>query len=257
MKGIDISHWNGNINFQRVKNAGIQFVIIKAGGSDSGNGYKDSMFETNYTKAKAAGLYVGTYYFVGKQFITKENGIADAKKFYDIIKGKTFTMPVCLDLEATSPANKTGATEATVAFCDYMESLGYYATIYSSTDSGFQERLDCSKLTAFDKWVASWKSTKPTYPDSFGMWQYSSKGNVDGIEGNVDLDYAYKDYPSIIKSMKTVNTLKEEMWNQYVEIAREVIKGRFGDGETRVKLLEAAGYDYDWVQKIVNYLLSE
>jgi len=256
MQGIDISHWNGNIDFYKVKKDGKEFAIIKAGGSETSNPYKDSMFETYYKQAKQAGIYVGAYYYVGKKFITESQGKLDAIRFSELLKGKTFEMPVCLDLEETSPSSKEGATRATIAFCEYMESLGYYVSIYASTDSGFKERLNTEKLTAYDKWVASWSNKKPTYPKSYGMWQYSSKGRVNGINGNVDLDIAYKDYPSVITPTSTNETLKDEMWKQYVEIAKDVIRGDYGDGNTRITALSKSGYDYRWVQKIVNKLLG-
>lgn len=197
-KGIDVSHWQGVIDWVSVKASGIEFAIIKAGGSDDGF-YTDSTFEQNYTRAKAAGLPVGAYYFVGSLCTTKEDGIADAKRFLEIIKGKSFEYPVYIDLESTNPAAKAGATEACIGFCETMEAAGYYCGIYASDISGFKERLDISKLERFDKWVAIYGS-KPNYVKSYGVWQYSSTGKVSGISGNVDMNEAYKDYPQIIKA---------------------------------------------------------
>ena len=197
MKGIDVSRHQKSINWAQVKASGISFAILKAGGSDEGF-YTDSTFEGNYAAAKAAGIPVGAYYFVGTRCISREDGIADAKRFLKMIEGKTFEYPVYIDLEATSPANKAGATDACIGFCQTMEQAGYYCGIYASDISGFQERLDLSRLTAYDKWVARYGS-KPQYVKSYGIWQYSDSGKVAGIGPEVDLDESYIDYPKIIK----------------------------------------------------------
>ena len=203
-KGIDVSKWQGNIDFVRVKNSGIDFVIIKAGGSDSLKGnYIDKNFEQNYQRAKQAGLNVGAYYFVGASCKTPERGAQDALKFADMIKGKKFEYPVYIDFEAPNKLNKRGNTDAVITFCACMESWGYYVGIYASDISGFKERLYLNDLKAYDKWVARYGS-QPKYVTTYGMWQFSSKGKVAGINGNVDMDYAYKQYPTIMV-MKHLN----------------------------------------------------
>ena len=196
-KGIDVSHWQGVIDWLSVKESGIEFAILKAGGSDDGF-YTDSTFEQNYKEAKAVGLPVGAYYFVGRLCTSRADGIADAKRFLEIIKGKSFEYPVYIDLESTNPAAKAGATEACIGFCETMEAEGYYCGIYASDVSGFAERLDITKLQKFDKWVARYGS-KPQYVKTYGMWQYSSTGTVSGISSGVDMDESYMNYPEIIK----------------------------------------------------------
>lgn len=197
-KGIDVSHWQGTIDWNKVKAAGIQFAIIKAGGSDAGT-YTDSKWAENYKGAKAAGIPIGAYYFVGKDCVTAAAGKADAERFIKILKGKQLEYPVYMDNEAQPASTKAGITEATIAFCKTMEAAGYFVGIYGSAVSGFKERMVDSKLTAYAHWVAQYAS-KCSYKGDYGIWQYSSKGSVDGISGNVDLDYAYVDYPSIIKN---------------------------------------------------------
>ena len=123
-KGIDVSRWQGEIDWKAVKTSGIEFVILKAGGSDAGF-YIDAKFEQYFTGAKAAGLPVGAYYYVGKYCISREDGIADAKRFLEIIKNKLFEYPVYIDLEETSPASRSGATDACIGFCETMEKAGY------------------------------------------------------------------------------------------------------------------------------------
>lgn len=207
-KGIDVSRWQGEIDWKAVKTSGIEFVILKAGGSDAGF-YTDAKFEQYYTGAKAAGLPVGAYYYVGKYCISREDGIADAKRFLEIIKNKLFEYPVYIDLEETSPASRSGATDACIGFCETMEKAGYYCGIYASDVSGFMERLDISRLTKFDKWIARYGS-KPTCTPNYGIWQYSSTGKISGIAGNVDMNEAYMDYPVIIKNAELNGFKKAE-----------------------------------------------
>lgn len=198
IRGIDISSWQGNIDFQKVKASGIQFVIIKAGGSDSGF-YTDKRFCENYKNAVLAGLSVGAYYFVGRYCKSAEAGVADAQRFYDIIKNLKLDYPVYIDFEAPNSSNKQGNTDAVNAFCLYMESLGYYVGIYASDISGFKDRLYLEQLARFDKWVARYGS-EPKLVKNWGIWQSSSKGNIPGIAGHVDLDYSRNDYAGIIKT---------------------------------------------------------
>lgn len=197
-KGIDVSRWQGDINWLYVKDSGVEFAIIKAGGSDAGF-YKDATFECNYEDAKSVGIPIGSYYIVGKDCKSREDGVADAKRFIEMLKGKTFEYPVYIDLELTAPQDKVGVTDAVIGFCETMEAAGYYCGIYASDLSGFRDRLDLSRLSAFDKWVANY-SSEPTYVKNYGMWQKSSTGKVGGINGNVDVNIAYIDYPEVIKA---------------------------------------------------------
>ena len=196
IKGIDISHWNGDIDFNKVKAAGIEFVIIKAGGSDRGF-YTDSKFRENYEKAKAAGLFVGAYYFVGKKFYGDLSGIEDAKRFIKILQGMQFEYPVYLDVETTDSRYKELATDAAIAFCSTMEAAGYYVGIYASDISGFKEKLNHSRLEKYAHWVARYGKDPEVCKEGV-IHQCSSKGAVDGIVGSVDLDKASCDYSKYI-----------------------------------------------------------
>jgi lysozyme len=262
-RGIDISHWQGAIDWAKVKAAGIQFAIIKSGGSDAGF-YTDPRWEENYKGAKANGIAVGAYYFVGPGCISVADGQADAERFLAQLKGKQFEYPVYIDVEATPASKKAGATEAVIAFCRAMEAAGYYAGIYSSTYSGFRDRLDDSKLTPFTHWVAQYAS-KCTYGGSYGIWQYSSSGQVNGISGRVDMDVSYQDFPSIIKAGGFNGYAKKAAAPKPVapvqphktveKIAREVLTGKWGNGDDRRRRLASAGYDAAAVQAKVNELL--
>lgn len=197
-KGIDVSKYQGNIAWKQVKDSGIDFSIIKAGGSDDGF-YTDPTYEANYKNAKAVGMPVGAYYIVGPYCVSKEDGIADAKRFLKMLEGKTFEYPVYIDLELTSPATKSGTTDAVLAFCRTMEQAGYFCGVYASDISGFKDRLELSRLKTRALWVASYGSM-PKYVSSYGIWQKSDKGRVPGIAVDVDLDECYTDYPAIIKA---------------------------------------------------------
>ena len=266
-KGIDVSHWQGPIDWAKVKAAGIQFAIIKAGGSDAGL-YTDPRWEENYRGAKANGIAVGAYYFVGPACTTAEAGRADAGRFLSQLAGKQLEYPVFMDVEATTANAKAGATEAAIAFCRELEGAGYYAGIYSSTYSGFRDRLDDSKLSPFTHWAAQYAS-KCTYGGTYGIWQYSSSGRVNGINGNVDLDVSYIDYPSIIKAGGFNGYAKANgsqpgspapapvpARKSVDELANEVLAGRWGNEEDRKKRITTAGYDYATVQARVNEMLK-
>lgn len=264
IKGIDVSHWQGNIDWAKVTSSGVQFAIIKAGGSDDGF-YTDSKWEANYKGAKANGIAVGAYYFVGPKCVDAASGKADAERFIQLLKGKQLEYPVFMDNEAQPASEKAGITEATIAFCEAMEAAGYFVGIYGSTDSGFRERMDDSKLTAYTHWVAQYAS-KCTYAGSYGIWQYSSTGRVSGISGNVDMDLSYVDYPSAIKG-GGFNGYAEGTTTGGIpaavsarksvdEIASEVIAGKWGNGDNRRNRLTAAGYDYNAVQAKVNEKLG-
>ena len=194
VKGIDVSKWQEAINFEKVKNAGIEFVIIRAG---YGNGNKDGCFEQNYSRAKAAGLAVGAYWY---SYATSAAGAKiEAQKCAAILKGKQFEYPVYFDLEEKSQLEKGKdfCSSLITAFCDEMEAQGYFAGFYMSLSAVNAYVTDeVKKRYAF--WVAQWNSSC-SYTGKHGLWQYSSKGSVSGISGNVDLDYAYVDYPAIIK----------------------------------------------------------
>lgn len=195
IKGIDVSAWQGTIDWKKVREAGIEAAVLKAGGSDDGL-YTDSKWEQNYKEAKAAGLHVGAYYFVGEKCITKDDGKADAERFLDMLKGKKLDFPVYIDVEATSPSDRDGATEAAIAFLDVLEEAGYFAGIYASEVSGFRDRLDDSKLKKYSHWVAWYGEDEPAI--DYGGWQYSSSGRINGIDGYVDLDKFYDFSDTII-----------------------------------------------------------
>lgn len=210
-RGIDVSHWQGVVDWPQVAKH-CKFVILKAGGSDAGF-YKDSRFEYNYMKAREAGLAVGAYYFVGKRCTSAEAGRMDADRFANLLKGKQFDMPVYLDFEAPSTRDKKGNTDAAVAFCNRMEDLGYFVGIYASDIAGFADRLILSRCEPYTLWVARYGST-PKYVKRYGIHQSSEKGRMKGIDGYVDLNTCYRDFPTIIK-LYGFNGYKEVKKNEH------------------------------------------
>lgn len=228
IKGIDISHWNGSIDFNKVRASGIEFVIIKAGGHE-GRFYSDPNFLDNYWKALGAGLYVGAYYFAGKNFRGIEKGIEDAKHFIELLSGKRFEYPVYLDIEAQENRYKDGITDAAIAFCMTMEKAGYYVGIYASDISGFKDKLIHDRIEPYAHWVARYGKA-PEICKSYGIWQYSSKGSVNGISGSVDLDYSYEDYPEIMKKTGLNNVPKSEQSHKNKEVKKTKKKEGKKDG---------------------------
>lgn len=197
VKGIDVSKWNGNVDFKKVKKAGYDFVMINAGYGRYIS-QKDPYFETNYANAKAAGLGVGTYWY--SYAATATDARTEAETFAKVIEGKQFDYPVAFDLEDRTQCYlpRNVLNDMCDAFIGCLEKKGYYVCLYSFT-SFISDHINADTLSKYDLWLADWASN-PSYNGSIGMWQYSDKGKVNGIKGNVDLNVAYKDYPSIIKS---------------------------------------------------------
>lgn len=200
--GIDVSKHNGSIDFAKVKNAGYSFVIIRAGIGIATP--KDPMFEVNYSKAKAAGLNVGAYWFL--RSLTPEDARKEARMFIDILQGKMFEYPVYLDLENDPNYGyyplKTGKANCSAmvqAFCEEVENAGYFVGLYTSK-SVLETLLNENVKSKFSIWCAQWAS-QCTYKGTYGIWQKSEKGKINGIAGDIDLNVSYQDFPTIIKSL--------------------------------------------------------
>ena len=207
-KGIDISKYQAGIDLNNIKNNGYDFVIIRAGYTGWGDGDSmaiDPSFEDSYSRAKSAGLGVGAYYFTIAT--SYQEGVDEANWLYNnCLKGKQFDYPIYIDVEDDTggkqylrKAGKDATTQGIKGFCETMEKLGYYVGIYASDISGFKDMMNIDELKDYDKWVARY-GKKPEYVTEYGMWQTTSSGKVNGYNGNLDLNEAYKDYPGIIKS---------------------------------------------------------
>ena len=196
--GIDLSKHNIVNDWDAVKNQ-VDFVILRAGGNYGGF-YKDSKFERYYDACKLRGIPVGAYYDAGKEFYETGTGRAYAEHFRNLLSGKSFEYPVYVDIEVTPRKYRKLITDAAIAFCDYMEDYRYFVGIYGSDISTFHDQLELNRLTAYSKWVARY-GKKPSYVKEFNIWQRSSKGSIRGIQGFVDLDTSYTDFPKLLKGV--------------------------------------------------------
>lgn len=202
-KGIDVSMWQKNIDFDKVKAAGYDFVIIRCNNWDNGLNcvVVDPYFEQNYARAKAAGLAVGAFYFTWQNSVLGAR--KDAELCLELIRGKQFEYPIYFDLEwqKAFAQGRSVCSAMVEAFCGALEEAGYFAGLYISR-SPLQSYITETVANRYALWIAEYDVTKPQYNGEYGMWQYSSTGRVPGIAVNidVDLDECYVDYPKIIKS---------------------------------------------------------
>ncbi|MFR0951175.1 MAG: GH25 family lysozyme [Ruminococcus callidus] len=159
---------------------------------------KDPCFEQNMRNAKAAGVACGAYWY--SYAVTPAEAKQEAEVFASIVQGYQFEYPLVLDIEDSTQTklSKEQVSAIIQAFCDTMESKGYYISLYSYA-SFLNSYVYQSVLEDYDIWVAHFGVSRPSYSKtSYGMWQYSSTGSVSGISGNVDLDYSYKCYPNLM-----------------------------------------------------------
>ena len=197
MKGIDVSVHNGDIDWGKVKTDGIDFAILRAGYGKLAS-QKDQKFEQNYKNAKAVNLPVGAYWY---SYAMNENEARqEADVFLSVIKGKQFEMPVYFDLEEKKQFDlgKEQVSAIMRAFLERVESAGYFTGLYGSASSLTTHTADDIK-SRYTIWLAHWVN-QTNYSSAYAIWQYSSKGKVAGINGNVDLDICYKDFPTVIKN---------------------------------------------------------
>lgn len=252
VKGIDVSYWQGNIDWDKVKASSVKFAILRCGYGTNG---VDSTFERNVKECERVGIPWGAYYF------SYAESVDEAKKELATclkqLKGKKPSYPIYYDLEDEATTGK--CSNATIlkmakAFVEGIEKAGYWAGIYANLN-WFNTRLTDSWYDKKAKWVAQYND-RCTYKKSYGIWQYTSSGKVNGIDGNTDMNYCYVDYPSKIRDTKT--DTKPTVTKKSVDtIAREVLAGKWGNGDDRKKRLTAAGYNYSAIQKRVNEILNE
>ena len=194
MIGIDVSKWNGGIDFNKVKSAGIKFVIIRAGFGVNGI---DRLFKAYYNAAKQAGLKIGVYWYSYAK--TKAELQNEIFAFLNAIKGLQFEMPVYWDIEEKWVINNINYVIPTV--CTALENAGYFAGYYTSASVNTSVSNDNKKR--FTSWIAHWGKKAGTYKP---MHQYSNTGEISGINGDVDLDFCSVDFPAIITEKKLNNT---------------------------------------------------
>ncbi len=205
-KGIDVSYAQGAIDWAQVRMSGVNFAMIRASRgyiSDAKPMAKDVMFDYNITEATKVGMNVGVYHYLYAESVAEAK--KEAKFFLETIKPYKITYPVVLDVEEQAQADlgKEKITQICKAFLDEVKAAGYYPMIYANK-SWLTNYLDMSKLSEYEVWLAQW-NTVPTYLGEFGIWQYSAKGIVSGIDTYVDLNLSYKDYAKIIREGKYNN----------------------------------------------------
>lgn len=194
LAGVDVSTYNGDIDWEAVKADGISFAMIRLGFrgyGESGKLVLDNKFVQNIQGATQAGLDVGVYFF--SQAITVEEAVEEAEFVLSALKGYSITYPVVFDLEnidydtaRTDNLTVETATQVTDAFCQRIAQAGYRPMIYGNV-AWMMDCIDLTQLTQYDRWLAQYQSP-PTFPYQFHMWQYSHQGSVAGIEGSVDMN---------------------------------------------------------------------
>ena len=194
--GIDVSRHNGSIDWTKVKNSGVSFVIIRCGyrGSSSGAMIEDSKFRANIQGAAAAGLKVGIYFF--SQAVNRVEAVEEASMVLSLISGYKISYPVFIDVEAAGGRadgiSSATRTEVVNAFCETIRDSGYTAGVYANK-TWLGSKMNTGSFGSYNIWLAQYAAA-PTYNGRYEMWQYSSTGKIDGISGNVDLNISYLGY---------------------------------------------------------------
>ena len=198
LRGIDVSKWQGDIDWKKVSMSGIDFAMIR---SSFGNMHTDEKLAENVAGCEKYGIPYGFYHY------SYADSTAEAKKearyFLSVIKKYNPEYPIVLDIENDhfKSMSRKQVTNIILAFVKEIENAGYYVSIYSFAKF-FNDYVDMSKIENYDIWIACWgdeERLNSFYDGPYGMWQYSATGSVNGIDGEVDLDYAYKDYADRIK----------------------------------------------------------
>lgn len=193
--GIDVSFYQGQINWSAVNT---DFAIIRAGfGREVSQ--KDVQFEANYNGCKANNIPCGAYWYSYAN--SPEDAEKEANVCLEIIKGKKFEYPIYYDVEEQVVLNLGKARVSAIirAFLKKVENAGYFVGLYMAA-SHLNSYVEDDIKKRYAVWVAHIGTNKPSYSGSYGIWQYSWKGRINGISGDVDTDYAYVDYPTIIRN---------------------------------------------------------
>lgn len=237
-KLIDVSEHQGYIDWDKVKPQ-IDGVILRCGYGGDYPGQDDSQFRRNADECTRLNIPFGVYLYSYADSVEKAR--SEAAHVLRLVDGYRLSYPVYLDLE--EPGTQAGALERACVFGDIIENAGYWCGVYANLN-WWENHLP--GLERFTKWVAQYYSKCEYVGRHLDIWQYTSRGRVDGINGSVDMNECYRDFPAEIlgRREKTVE-----------ELAREVINGKWDNGVARKEKLTAAGYDYDRIQRLVNKIL--
>ena len=196
--GIDVSKYQSNIDWNKVKKAGVNFVIIRIGYRGygaSGTLVQDPMFEEHFTNARNAGLKVGVYFFT--QAMTEDEAREEAQGCNWVLNGRKLDYPIYYDTEASTSPNGTGRadglgkedrTKCAIAFCEEVKSLGYKPGVYAST-TWFRKRVDLDALRKYTIWNAHYGVSSS--PIDCDMWQGTEKARINGYSGELDANISY------------------------------------------------------------------
>lgn len=197
--GIDVSSHQGEIDWSAVKNAGVEFVFVRAGfrGYESGKLVQDEAFDKNMQGAMDVGLPVGVYFY--SQAITAAEAREEAELTLSMLEDYDVTLPVVFDWEVitngdyarTANITTLGLTDCVIAFCETIKNAGYQPMYYQNTGTALT-KMDLELVTDYGFWLAEYDDL-PTYPHHYDIWQYTDRGRVDGIEGRVDLNICFTD----------------------------------------------------------------
>lgn len=235
---IDVSEHQGIIDWEKAK-PHIDGAILRCGYGGDYPAQDDACFQRNADACARLGIPFGVYLYSYADSLEKAR--SEAEHVLRLIRGYKLSYPVYLDLE--EPGTEAGAVERACLFGDIIEKAGYWCGIYANLN-WWESHL--RGLERFTKWVAQYYRICEYKGAFLDMWQYSDKGSIEGIAGFVDMNECYRNFPTEIwgNSRKSVE-----------ELAREVIDGKWDNGDARVKKLISAGYDYDAVQTRVNEIL--
>lgn len=204
---MDVSKWQGEINWQSVKNSGkVHGVMLRIIGEGA---YIDPRFEENYALCKKLGIPVGGYIF--SIATTKEMADKERALFAKAVKGKTFELPIALDVESQKfeVLSKGELTDLVAYSLKEIENLGFYAMLYTYLSFAANNLyMSGAALSPYDVWLAAYRKQKPGTDYAYSMWQYTSKASIPGVNGEVDLSTTDRDYVKII-AKKGLDRLKE------------------------------------------------
>mgnify|MGYP003289643337 CR=1 FL=1 len=263
IKGIDVSSHNGLIDWEKAKKH-IDFAIIRAG---FGKENIDTRFERNISECNRLKIPAGAYWF--SYAYNEQMALNEAKFLCSLLSKYEVTYPVAFDFEydSVSFANKHNVVVTSDLmyrmadiFLKYVCQSGYKPILYTNLD--FYNRGFDMLAESYDLWFAQWKVSKPSKPCA--IWQYADNGTIEGVPGQPDLNISYVEYRNDINNnlsntfkLNIANKLPDKWWQNYRDVAKDVIDGKYGNGDTRKAKLKASGFDYTFVQTIVNYLLGK
>lgn len=237
---IDVSKWNGTIDWSKVKAEGYHVIMRCGYGAPSFGGAEDPMFKRNASECERLGIPYGVYLY------SYANSVAQAKQeaqfALSLVKGQKLSYPIYYDLEEQSYWSI--AADVANAFGDIIEKAGYWCGVYANEN--WWRNSPLSGVSRFTRWVAKWSANKPSV--QCDIWQYTSDGAVNGVNGRVDMDWCYYDFPSVIGGAKPPSVEPE---GDLDNIVADVFLGYYGDGQNRRDTL---GSKYDEVQARVNYV---